>query len=376
MSGSDAAFRRLMRLAIAEARKGVGITRPNPPVGAVVADGDGRVIGRGWHHGAGLPHAEVNAIADCGDADLSGATVAVTLEPCSTFGRTPPCTELLVSRGVRRVVIGTIDPNPKHSGRAIGILRDAGIEVVTGVMEKECADLIAPFASAMTRRRPRVTLKLAMTLDGRIADRDGVSKWITSPASRSFVQRLRKGADAILVGSGTALADNPSLLCRARGRIGRAWRVVADASGVLPPSLSLFTDKFADRTIVSTTDAGAKRLARTLPGGPSVWTVGLADDGRLDLARLLERLTAEREVMDLLCEGGGKLAGSLLKHGLVDRLVLFYAPAVFGDDLARPAFSGVDALLGDSRLQVASREIKTFGPDFAVILDIAQTSRQ
>lgn len=376
MSGSDAAFRRLMRLAIAEARKGVGITRPNPPVGAVVADGDGRVIGRGWHHGAGLPHAEVNAIADCGDADLSRATVAVTLEPCSTFGRTPPCTELLVSRGVRRVVIGAIDPNPKHSGRAVGILRDAGIEVVTGVMEKECAELIAPFASAMARRRPRVTLKLAMTLDGRIADRDGVSKWITSPASRSFVQRLRKGADAILVGSGTALADNPSLLCRARGRIGRAWRVVADASGNLPPSLSLFTDKFAERTIVATTDAGAKKLTRTLPGGPSVWTVGLADDGRLDLARLLERLTAERDVMDLLCEGGGKLAGSLLKRGLVDRLVLFYAPAVFGDDLARPAFSGVDALLGDSRLQVASREIKTFGPDFAVILDIAQTSRQ
>lgn len=370
MSCSDSAYRRMMRLAIAEARKGVGLTRPNPPVGAVVADGEGNILGRGWHHGAGLPHAEVNAIADCGDADLSGATVAVTLEPCSTFGRTPPCTELLISRGVRRVVIGTMDPNPKHVGRAVGILQKAGIEVVTGVMDKDCQELIAPFTSSVTRHRPRVTLKLAMTLDGRIADRDGVSKWITSAASRAFVQRLRRGADAILVGSGTALADNPSLLCRIRGREGHAWRVVADASGILPPSISLFTDKFADKTIVATTVNGAKRLARTLPDGPVVWEVGSANGRRIDLARLLERLTAERDVMDLLCEGGGKLAGSLLKCGLVDRLVLFYAPAIFGDDRARPAFSGVDALLADAKLEVSSRTIRGFGQDFAVILDL------
>lgn len=370
MSGFDAEYGWMMRLAIAEARKGVGITRPNPPVGAIVADSGGRIIGRGWHHAAGLPHAEVNAIADCGDVDLSGATVAVTLEPCSTHGRTPPCTDLLISRGVRRVVIGAIDPNPKHAGRGIGILRDAGIEVVAGVMEKECRELIAPFASAMTRHRPHVTLKLAMTLDGRIADRDGTSKWITSASSRSFVQRLRKGADAIMVGSATAIADNPSLLCKARGRAGRAWRVVTDASGRIPASLSLVTDKFAGRTIIATTDDGAKRLSRTLPQDPSVWSVGCADDGRIDLACLLERLTKERDVMELLCEGGGKLAGSLLKGGFVDRLVLFYAPAIMGDDRASPAFSGVDNLLADSRLAVATRTIRTFGPDFAVVLDL------
>ena len=370
MSGSDFEYVRMMRLAIAEARKGVGLTRPNPPVGAVVADADGRIIGRGYHHGAGLPHAEVNAIADCGDVDLSGATVAVTLEPCSTHGRTPPCTDLLISRGVRRVVIGAIDPNPKHAGRGIGLLKDAGIEVVTGVGERECKELIAPFASAMTRHRPHVTLKLAMTLDGRIADRNGTSKWITSAASRSFVQRLRKGADAIMVGSGTAIADNPSLLCKARGRAGRAWRVVADASGRIPASLALVTDQFADRTIIATTDDGAKRLSRTLPEGPSVWTIGRADDGRIDLERLLERLTEEHDVMELLCEGGGKLAGSLLKGGFVDRLVLFYAPAIMGDDRASPAFSGVDNLLADSRLAVAARTIRTFGPDFAVVLDL------
>lgn len=373
LAGPDIVDERMMRLAVAEARKGVGLTRPNPPVGAVVADAAGRVIGRGHHCGAGLPHAEVNAVANCGDADLSGCTIYVTLEPCSTYGRTPPCTELILSRKIRRVVVGATDPNPKHAGRGLDILRAAGVEVVENVRARDCQELIAPFASAMLRGRPRTTLKLAMTLDGRIADRTGRSKWITSAASRTFVQRLRRGADAILVGSGTALADNPSLTCRLRGAARTPIRVVADSSGHTSPTLSVVSDASAQSTIIATTKSGAKQLSASLPKGASVWTIDTAADGRINLEALLRRLTAERDVMDLLCEGGGMLAGALLKAGLVDRLVLMYAPVILGDDNARPSFSGIGNLLSEGHLEPVSRTVRTFGGDTALIFDLRRS---
>ena len=373
--GKDRIF---MRMAIREGRKGVGMTRPNPPVGAVVVDADGTVLGRGYHHKAGGPHAEVNAVRDCGAADLSSATIYVTPEPCSTTGRTPPCTNLLIGRKLHRVVIGCTDPNPKHAGRGVGILRAAGMEVDVGVCEDECRELIAPFASTMLRHRPHLTLKLAMTLDGKIADRDGKSKWITGSASRGFVQRLRAGADAILVGSGTVLADDPQLVCRLRGRKAGAWRVVVDSRGRLPATARILTDEYAAQTLVATTEAGAVALADRLPKDAphSTWKLPSASDGHVDPKALIERLTAELGVMEVLCEGGGELAGSLLRAGLVDRLVLFYAPVVLGDRFARPGFAGLDLPLSAGRLSPASRKVRSFGDDVAIILDLAPTPKE
>ncbi len=378
MEDNDKRDSLFMRMALREARKGVGMTRPNPPVGAVVVGADGTLLGRGYHHKAGGPHAEVNAVADCGAADLSSATVYVTLEPCSTTGRTPPCTDLLIRKKVRRVVIGCTDPNPRHAGRGVGILRAAGIAVDVGVCEADCRDLIAPFASTMLRRRPHLTLKLAMTLDGKIADRDGKSKWITGAASRGFVQRLRAEADAIVVGSGTVVADDPQLICRLRGRTPGAWRVAVDSRGRLPAGARILSDEFAAQTIVATTDAGAAALTARLPkeARHATWRLPLGDDGHADLGILLERLTSELGVMEVLCEGGGELAGALLRAGLVDRLVLFYAPVILGDASARPGFAGLDLPLSAGRLKTVSRRIRTFGDDVALTLDLAATPKE
>ena len=378
MENDEKRDRIFMRMAIREARKGVGMTRPNPPVGAVVVKADGTVLGRGYHHKAGGPHAEVNAVGDCGTADLSSATIYVTLEPCSTTGRTPPCTDLLIRKKFRRVVIGCTDPNPRHAGRGVGILRAAGIAVDVGVCEADCRELIVPFSSTMLRRRPHLTLKLALTLDGKIADRCGTSKWITGAASRGYVQRLRGMADAILVGSGTVLADDPQLTCRLKGRAGGAWRVVVDSRGRLPATARIFADDFANRTIVATTASGAEALAKRLPANVAAmtWNLPSGANGRVDLAALLGQLTADLGVMEVLCEGGGELAGSLLRAGLVDRLVLFYAPVVLGDASARPGFAGLDRLLAEGHLAVDSRQVRAFGDDIALTLDLDLTPRK
>ena len=357
-----------MRMAMREARKGTGSTRPNPPVGAVVVGADGTVLGRGYHHKAGGPHAEVNAVRDCGAADLSSATIYVTLEPCSTTGRTPPCTDLLIGRKLRRVVIGCTDPNPKHAGRGVEILRSAGMTVDVGVCEGDCRELISPFASMMLRHRPRLTLKLALTLDGKIADRYGRSKWITGATSRGFVQRLRKEADAILVGSGTVLADDPQLICRLPNCVPNAWRVSVDSRGRLPAEVRILSDEYAAQTIVATT--AASDAARYGGTSAKIWSLPASDDGHVDLLALLERLTSELGVMEVLCEGGGEMAGALLRAGLVDRLVLFYAPVVLGDASARPGFAGLDLSLSKGRIAVRSRKVRTFGDDIAVILDL------
>ncbi len=363
--GEDVFF---MRRAIRAARLGVGQTRPNPPVGAVVVGKDGKILGTGHHQKAGGPHAEVNAVADCGDADLSSATIYVTLEPCSTTGRTPPCTDLLIARKLRRVVIGCTDPNPKHAGRGVDILRAAGIQVDVGICQAECRELIIPFTSAMIRKRPHVTLKLGMTLDGKIADRTGASKWITNAAARTYVQRLRHDADAILAGSGTVLADNPQLICHLKGVVPNAWRVIVDSRGRLPANVRVLSDAYAGQTVVATTAGGAARLGARLPNDPQpkIWTSPVGPDGRVDLRLLLERLTAELGVMELFCEGGGELAGSLLKAELVDRLIVFFAPVILGDAAARPGFADIDALLEDGRLAVARHRFRSFGNDICI----------
>ncbi|HMP72457.1 MAG TPA: bifunctional diaminohydroxyphosphoribosylaminopyrimidine deaminase/5-amino-6-(5-phosphoribosylamino)uracil reductase RibD [Kiritimatiellia bacterium] len=310
--------------AVAEARRGVGLTRPNPPVGAVVV-AKGKVVGRGFHPQAGKPHAEVYALAEAGRL-ARGATLYVTLEPCSTTGRTPPCTEAIKAAGIARVVYGCRDPNPRHAGRADRLLEAAGIAVTAGVLEEGCGGLIRPFAMFVTEGRPWVTLKLAVTLDGRIADRRGTSQWITGEEARASVQDLRRTADAILVGAETLRADDPSLLPRpALGR--KPWRAVVAGSRRLPLSARLFTDPASSRTVVFATEGHRWRPGLVRAG---IDVVDLQGRGRMaPVKRVLGEL-AERSCLHVVCEGGGILAGELLKADVVDEIWLYLAPKLLG----------------------------------------------
>jgi diaminohydroxyphosphoribosylaminopyrimidine deaminase/5-amino-6-(5-phosphoribosylamino)uracil reductase len=323
---SDDADDRWMRLALMLARRGEGKTRPNPPVGAVVVR-DRRVVGRGYHRQAGGPHAEVWALREAGPL-ARGATLYVTLEPCSTWGRTPPCTDAILAAGITRVVVATGDPNPRHKGRGLRLLRAAGVKVRAGVLEADAVRLIRPFASWMCRGRPWVTLKLAVTLDGRIADGGGRSRWITGPASRRRVQALRRASDAIVVGVGTALADDPSLLPRpAAGR--NPWRVIVDSAGRLPLTARVLTDAARGQTLIATTRrCTAARAAAYEKAGAQVVRLPSAG-GRVSTPALLRALH-RRNVMRVLCEGGGDLAAGWLAAKVVDELVWFVAPKILG----------------------------------------------
>jgi diaminohydroxyphosphoribosylaminopyrimidine deaminase / 5-amino-6-(5-phosphoribosylamino)uracil reductase len=319
----DTAAERFMRLALAEAARGAGRTSPNPAVGAVLVKG-GRVVARGHHARAGGPHAEIVALRAAG-ARARGADLYTTLEPCDHQGRTPPCSLAIVEAGVRRVFAGSYDPNPLVNGRGVARLRAAGVPVVTGVLADECDALNAAWFTFITRRRPFVTLKLAATLDGKVATRSGDSRWVTGPEARAWVHRLRDRVDAVLVGRGTALADDPRLTARLPGGGGRdPLRVVLDTRLELPASLKLFRQRSPAPTLV----AHASTRRRDL--GPRVELLRCKrGPGGVDLPDLLARLAA-RGVTHLLVEGGGAVAGALLSAGLVDRLALFLAPAVLG----------------------------------------------
>ncbi len=322
----DAQDERWMREAVRLARLGEGLTRPNPPVGAVVVRG-GRVVGCGYHRKAGGPHAEVYALRQAGGR-ARGSTLYVTLEPCSTWGRTPPCTDAVVAAGIRRVVVGVRDPNPRHAGRGLRVLRRAGIQVDEQVCAGEAGELIQPFGSLMRRKRPWVILKMATSLDGRIADAAGRSKWISGSVSRGVVQSLRRQSDAVVVGAGTVAADDPLLLPRpARGR--RPYRVIVDSCGRMPPTAKVFQGHGEPATVVATTrQCGDARRRAYVEAGGEVWILPETRSG-VSLPALMRRL-AGLGVMRVLVEGGGALAESLLKARLVDEVIMFVAPLVIG----------------------------------------------
>ncbi len=326
MSGRHAEDERWMRLALDQAKLGEGMTRPNPPVGAVLVKGP-RAIGQGFHRKAGGPHAEVVALAEAGTG-ARGATLYVTLEPCSTSGRTGPCTEAVVAAGIRRVVVATNDPNPKHKGRGIRILKRHGISVTTGVLRDEAADLIEPFKKWTATGGPLVTLKLAMTLDGRIADAGGASKWITGKGAREDVQRLRRTADAILVGANTVRADDPGLLPRpSRGR--KPFRVVVAGKGPLRADSRLFLDAAAARTLLACSPSTATRYQRLLRGSTAETLPCRAGKDGVSMKDLMKKLGA-RGLLHVLCEGGGDVAASLINADLVDHYVLYYGACLLG----------------------------------------------
>ena len=329
-----------MRRALALARRATGDTVPNPLVGAVLVR-DGRIVGEGWHRRAGQPHAEVEAIRDAtarGEL-VQGATLYVTLEPCCTHGRTPPCTEAIVGAGIRRVVVAATDPNPAHAGRGLDVLRQAGVVVDVGLMEGISAVMNAGFNHWIVHGIPKVTLKAGMSLDGKIATRTGESRWITSERSRSAAMRLRQQHDAILVGIGTVLADDPSLTIRLRGRARCPVRVILDSRGRTPPSARMLTDAFAGRTVVVVTSRAPEARLRRIRGLSSVWMAPSDAAGRVDLRWLMAEL-GRMPVTNVLVEGGGEVHGAFLESGLAHAIRFFYGPLVLGGREARPAVGG------------------------------------
>ena len=319
-----------MGRALRLAERGRGSTRPNPIVGAVVVRG-GRVVGSGWHQRAGTDHAEVMALRRAG-ANARGATLYCTLEPCAHHGRTPPCVDAIIQAGIRRCVVAVRDPHHIVDGRGLRRLRESGIEVSVGLLEREAREALGGYWLAHTRGVPRVTWKLAVTLDGKVADRSRRSRWITGPAARRLVHRLRAEADAVVIGSGTARADDPRLTSRLPGRVGRRrqpLRVVCDTRLRLPASLKLFGPALATGTVVACGRAVPAAKARALERrGVRVWRLPLAA-GRVSLPALARRLVREG-CFEVLLESGPTLGTAWLEIGLVGRIALFTAPRVLG----------------------------------------------
>ncbi len=334
----DPADQAHLRAALALARRGLGQVAPNPAVGCVLVQA-GRVVGRGWTQPGGRPHAETKALARAGDA-ARGATAFVTLEPCSHHGKTPPCAEALIAAGISRCVVALEDPDPRVSGRGLTQLRAAQVAAECGLLGEAAAELNAGYLLRSRTGRPRITLKLATTLDGRIATRSGESRWITGPAARARAHLLRAESDGVLVGSGTAVADNPRLDVRLPGLEGRApLRIVLDGRLRLPLTHDLVVRADAQATcLVTRAGNDPDRLGAYRDAGVEVIEVAAVAAGSLSGAATLEALGG-RGLNELLVEGGGHVAAALLREGLVDRLVWFRAAKVIGGD-GLPAAAG------------------------------------
>lgn len=364
-----------MRLAVRLARHGYGATSPNPMVGAVLVK-DGKVIGRGWHRQAGGPHAEIEALRDAQKHGFKpkGATLYVTLEPCCTHGRTPPCTEAIIAAGLKRVVVGAVDPNPQHSGRGFNLLRCAGIAVVHGVLSAECVRLNEAFNHWIIHRTPFVTVKAAMTLDGKIATARGESKWITAGKARAYGMKLRQGSDAILVGINTILQDDPSLTFRrgsksqGKPRPARLRRIVLDAMARTPLTARVVRDEHAALTTIVVSRRAPRKRVTALARRANVLVAPLKQSAprsphsTLDLPWLLRRLGAE-DVTTLLVEGGGEVNASFLLGGLAQRVVFFYAPKVLGGRDSRKGVAGNGVTHLSEVRQLCEVEWRKLGPD-------------
>lgn len=336
-----------MKLALDLAATAIGRTSPNPMVGAVLVR-DGQVVGSGFHAGAGFPHAEVMALTQAGGM-AQGSTLYVTLEPCCHFGRTGPCTEAVISAGVQRVVAAMVDPNPQVAGKGFVRLKDAGLEVVTGILEDEARDLNEVFIKYITNGNPFVVLKAAISLDGKIATRTGDSRWITGPEAREYGHRLRDRYDAVMVGVNTVLADNPSLTTRLPEGAGRdAKRIVLDTFARTPPGSRVINSlSKTSAIIVTTSKAPKKNLLRLTESGAEIIIVP-EKDGRVAMPALFSEL-AERGITSVLIEGGGQVHASALASGVVDKVVWFIAPKLIGGKEAPGPLAG----LGPERLSEA-----------------------
>jgi diaminohydroxyphosphoribosylaminopyrimidine deaminase/5-amino-6-(5-phosphoribosylamino)uracil reductase len=350
-----------MRRALALARRGRGRTSPNPMVGAVVAKA-GRIIAEGYHRRAGEPHAEALALQRAGP-EARGATLYVTLEPCCHHGRTPPCTDAIIASGVRRVVAAMRDPNPLVAGKGLRRLRRAGIEVEVGLLEEQARRLNEAYCHRITTGRPFVTLKLAASLDGKIATRTGSSRWITAQAARLHVHRLRAESDAVMVGIGTALADDPRLTGQL-GAMRQPIRVVVDSRARLPTDAAMLREPGGPVIVAATLRAPRSRVAALRRAGAEVLLLR-ERQGRVDLRALLEAL-GRRGITSLLVEGGSEIAGSLLDAHLVNKFVLFLAPILVGGARAPMIAAGRGVARLSEALRLDRLAVRRLGPDLVI----------
>jgi len=348
-----------MKLTINLAKKGMGKTSPNPLVGAVVVKND-RIIGKGYHKKYGEPHAEVNALKACKDK-AKDATLYVNLEPCCHYGKkTPPCTDMIKKSGIRKVVCATLDPNPQVNGKGIRILRKTGVEVDLGILEEEAKKLNEVYLKFITTGLPFVILKIAQTLDGKIATKLGDSKWITQEDSRRFVHSIRSWVDAVLVGANTVRRDNPELTIHdAKGE--NPLRIILDSSGKISNQTRIIKENKNGKTILATTN---QKIREKFKEKAEIWKLKKHKDGKVDLADLL-RKAGENQISSLLVEGGSKIFTSFLKEKLVDKIYYFLSPKILGKGLDSFGDLGIKKI-SDS-ITLRDCEIKKFKNDLLII---------
>lgn len=353
-----------MKIALELAEQARGRTSPNPMVGAVLVKG-GEIVGQGYHRQAGTPHAEVHALREAGDK-ARGATLYVTLEPCSHFGRTPPCSEAVIGAGISEVYVAMQDPNSLVAGRGIKQMREAGLTVHVGLMEKEARKLNEIFCKYITTKLPFVLLKSAMTADGKIATGVGHSRWITGEAARAKVHALRNWYDAILVGVNTVLADNPALTCRLPEGGRDPVRIILDSAARTPPEALVLTQESDAPTYVVVTDkAPLDRLESLTAVNAKIIRVSQNLHGRVDLRELLDKL-GEMEVTSLLVEGGAEVAASFLDNGLLDKVLTFIAPKIIGGRQAPGPVGGIGKALMSQAVKLNDTCWGQAGEDFFI----------
>jgi diaminohydroxyphosphoribosylaminopyrimidine deaminase/5-amino-6-(5-phosphoribosylamino)uracil reductase len=356
---------KFMRAALGFARKGLGKTSPNPSVGAVIVRKD-QVIAAGFHRKAGAPHAEVEALNRLRDKARQGDTLYVTLEPCNHYGRTPPCTQAILEKGVRRVVVGMKDPNPRVTGGGCDYLIGQGVEVVTGVLEGECRRLNEWFVTYVTKGRPFVIAKSAMTLDGWTATSTGHSRWVTNERSRDWVHRLRSQVDGILVGVGTVMADDPLLNTRLKkGRGKDPVRIIVDTHLSIPPSARVLGHAHGSETLIAVGEGVASRRLRRIQRKGISFLMCPEKEGRIDLKVLMHKL-GTRSITSILLEGGATLMGAMIREKLVDKFCVFKAPRILGGSDGRPMALGKGPSRMDQSIPLKDIRIRRFGGDLLI----------
>lgn len=347
------------------ARKGIGYVNPNPMVGSLIVK-YGEVVGEGYHQSFGKAHAEIIALRNAGEK-ARGATLYVNLEPCCHYGKTPPCTDAIIKAGIKRVVVGMVDPNPLVNQRGVEILKQHQIDIITGVEESACKELNSAFIKYITTGMPYVTLKIAQSLDGRIATATGNSQWITSHQARIAAHRLRSESDAIIVGIGTVLADDPQLTVRhVKGR--NPMRIVLDSRLRIPVESQLLSDEQVHKTVIATTSNDCSKIDRIKEKGAHAWEIEPGKNGNVSIPSLLKKL-AQARMSSVMVEGGAAVYTSFLKAKMVDRIVFALAPKIIG--AGKDAIGDLEIVDVDNCIKLINVKTKKLGPDILVSADVS-----
>lgn len=366
-----------MQRAIRLAKRGEGRVSPNPLVGALIVK-KGKVIGEGYHRKAGLPHGEVNALNLAG-SQAKGATLYVNLEPCAHYGRTPPCSKAIIKAGIKRVVVGIKDPNPLVSGKGIRELEDAGIKTIVGVLEDASRRLNQIYIKYITTKLPYLSLKMAMSLDGKIATKTGSSSWISGEASRSYVQRLRSLNDAVLVGIGTVIKDDPELTVRLKSKSQspkgkKVIRIIVDSEARIPLKANVLTKCRDNPTIIATTKYAPLGKIRALKDRGAKVVIVKDREGKVDLGELMKKM-GRLQISSILVEGGGKINASFLKEGLVDKVLFFIAPKIIGGRRSLTPVEGEGIKDLREAIKLTEMKVRKVGEDLLVEGEVSKIRR-